>query len=153
MSMINLQVKRTVRLPIDKTIILYAAQLALDNINAYPSSDISVVIGDDRLLWRLNRKYRKINTSTDVLSFPSSEPDPDTKSIYLGDVVISLPRAQEQALVGGNSVADELQLLVVHGVLHLLGYDHIKTADKKKMQSAQENILAQLGVRLENTLE
>src|SRR4030065_1985870 len=121
--MINLQVKRSVKLPIDKSILLHAAQLTLDTENVTAGSGLSVVIGDDNLLKRLNLRYRSIDTTTDVLSFPSSEPDPDNQSIYLGDVVISLPCAQENSSAGGHPVADELQLLVVHGILHLLGYD------------------------------
>jgi len=150
--MINLQVKRTVKLPVDKSILLHAAQLTLDLENTSAGSELSVVIGDDTLLKRLNRNYRQLNTTTDVLSFPSSDPDPDTNLIYLGDVVISLPRAQEQANAGGHLLVDELQLLVVHGTLHLLGYDHLERTDKKKMQAAQDSVLTQLGVRLESIL-
>ena len=150
--MINLQVKRSVKLPIDKSILLHAAQLTLDTENVTAGSGLSVVIGDDNLLKRLNLRYRSIDTTTDVLSFPSSEPDPDNQSIYLGDVVISLPCAQENSSAGGHPVADELQLLVVHGILHLLGYDHVRPAEKKKMQAAQDNVLTRLGVRLVITL-
>lgn len=150
--MINLQVKRTVKLPVDKSILLHAAQLTLDLENTSPGSEMSVVIGDDSLLKRLNYKFRQLNTTTDVLSFPSSEPDPDTNLIYLGDVVISLPRAQEQANSDGHPLVDELQLLVVHGTLHLIGYDHLERTDKKKMQAAQDIVLTQLGVSLESIL-
>ncbi|OGO14632.1 MAG: rRNA maturation RNase YbeY [Chloroflexi bacterium RBG_19FT_COMBO_49_13] len=148
----NLQVKRTVKLPVDKSILLHAAQLTLDLENTSPGSEMSVVIGDDSLLKRLNYKFRQLNTTTDVLSFPSSEPDPDTNLIYLGDVVISLPRAQEQANSDGHPLVDELQLLVVHGTLHLIGYDHLERTDKKKMQAAQDIVLTQLGVSLESIL-
>ena len=131
---------------------MHAAQLTLEIENATARSDISIVIGDDALLKRLNPKYLKVDAPTDVLSFPSSEVDPDTKSIYLGDVVISQPQAAYQATAGGHPLVDELQLLVVHGTLHLLGYDHLVRADKKKMQAAQDNVLKQLGVNLHYTL-
>ena len=150
--MINLRVKRTVRLPVEKSILLRAAQLTLDNGSNTSSSDVSIVIGDDTLLKQLNRRYRNLRETTDVLSFPSNELDPDTQSIYLGDVVISLPRANEQATHGGHPLSEELQLLVVHGTLHLMGYDHLDRADKKKMQDLQNKILYQLGVKLENAL-
>jgi probable rRNA maturation factor len=150
--MINVQVKRSVKLTINKTILSCAAQTTLEHEYAPAGSDISLVIGDDALLKRLNLKYRSINATTDVLSFPSREPDPDTETLYLGDIVISLPRAQEQANSGGHSLADELQLLVVHGTLHLLGYDHMESADKTRMQTAQDDILRQLGVNLELVL-
>lgn len=150
--MIHLRVKRTVRLTVEKSILLHAAQLTLDSGSNTSSSDVSIVIGDDTLLKQLNRKYRNIQATTDVLSFPSNEPDPDTQSIYLGDVVISLPRANEQATHGGHPFSEELQLLVVHGTLHLMGYDHLDRADEKKMQALQNKILYQLGVKLENAL-
>lgn len=146
--MINLQIKRKVKLPVDKTILLHAAQLTLDLENVAQESALSVVIGDDMLLKKLNYKFRNIDTTTDVLSFPSGELDPDTKMLYLGDVVISLPRAEYQASAGGHPLVDELQLLVVHGTLHLLGYDHLAQADKEKMQAAQDKALAQLAVKL-----
>ena len=69
-------------------------------------------------------------------------------SLYLGDVVISLPRAQEQASVEGHPIEDELQLLVVHGILHLLGYDHEESMDKKRMRVKQDRILKQLGLAI-----
>jgi probable rRNA maturation factor len=150
--MINIQVKRSVKLPVGKSILINAAQVTLDMENAVYGSEITIVVGNDALLRQLNRKYREIDAATDVLSFPSSEPDPDTQSLYIGDIIISLPRAQEQASSGGHSVAEELQLLVVHGTLHLLGYDHLEPADTGKMQAAQDKILGQLGVTLKITL-
>jgi probable rRNA maturation factor len=150
--MVTLQVKRKVKLIVDKTILVRAAQFTLDFENVNTQSDMSIVIGDDTLLKKLNQKYRSIDATTDVLSFPSNEPDPDTGSIYLGDVVISLPRAQDQASTGCHPLAEELQLLVVHGTLHLLGYDHQRKSDKKRMQAIQDNVLTQLDVKLLNTL-
>ncbi len=132
----------------DKAIIINAAQLTLDLENVTKESSLSVVIADDAFLEKNNQKYRGINATTDVLSFPSNEYDPDTHVIYLGDVLISLPRAEYQAVAGGHSLVDELQLLVVHGTLHLLGYDHMGGADKIKMQTAQDSILTLLGVSL-----
>jgi probable rRNA maturation factor len=150
--MVTIQVKRTVRLPLDKSILLQAAQLTLVSTKGTNNSDLSIVIGNDALLNRLNLKYRQVDAPTDVLSFPSGEVDPDSSNLYLGDIVISLPRAQEQASAEGHPLEDELQLLVVHGTLHLLGYDHTEMTDKKSMQAAQDNILNQLGLKLTNKL-
>jgi probable rRNA maturation factor len=132
----------------DKTIIINAAQLTLDLENVTKESSLSIVIADDAFLKKNNQKYRNVNATTDVLSFPYNEYDPDAHMIYLGDVLISLPRAEYQAASGGHSLVDELQLLVVHGTLHLIGYDHLEKADKIKMQTAQDWILTQLGVSL-----
>jgi probable rRNA maturation factor len=149
--MINLQVKRTIKLPVDRSTLLHAAQVTLDFVNA-SGSDVSIVLGNDELLKKLNLKYRNVDAATDVLSFPFGELDPDTGSIYLGDVAISLPHAKAQAEAGDHPLADELQLLVVHGILHLLGYDHLEQVEKEKMQFAQDSVLYQLGVRLVSTL-
>lgn len=150
--MITLQVKRPVRLPVKKSILINAAQATLETANSSSKFDMSIIIGDDALLKKLNYQYRGENTTTDVLSFPSGDVDPDTSEIYLGDVFISLPRAELQATAEGHPLVDELQLLVVHGVLHLLDYDHLKPADKKKMQVIQDIVLKLLGLNLTNTL-
>jgi probable rRNA maturation factor len=81
---------------------------------------------------------------TDVLSFPSGEPDPANGRLYLGDIAISFPQARLAANRGGHSVKSELQLLIVHGVLHLLGHDHAHTAEKARMWAAQAAILSEL---------
>ncbi len=130
----------------DKLVLIEAARITLDFTGSDENSDVSIVIGNDRLLHRLNLEYRQMDVPTDVLSFPSGEVDPDTSSLYLGDVVISLPRAQEQASAEGHLLAEELQLLVVHGILHLLGFDHEESKDKKKMWVIQDQILKQLGL-------
>jgi len=150
--MVTLHVKRTIRLPVDQSILLRAAQLTLDLDITANVSDLSIVVGNDLLLRELNLKYRNVDSTTDVLSFPSGEIDPDTQAYYLGDIIISLPRAQEHASSEGHPLVDELQLLVVHGTLHLLGYDHVESTDKVKMQAAQDNILKQLGLKLINKL-
>jgi probable rRNA maturation factor len=151
-NMITIQIKRNIRLPVNKSILVHAAQLALEMTETDNKSDLSIIIGNDALLHQLNLKYRQVDSATDVLSFPSGEVDPDTSDLYLGDIVISLPRAEEQASTEGHSLADELQLLVVHGTLHLLGHDHAEVKDKKMMQLAQDHILKQLGLNLSNPL-
>jgi probable rRNA maturation factor len=121
-----------------------AAQEALRSA-AMEAADLSIVITDDAQLQELNRQYLGSDMPTDVLSFPAEETDPDSGEIYLGDILISLPRANEQASAGGHPVEDELQLLVVHGALHLLGHDHADEAEKAKMWQVQAEILKYLG--------
>jgi probable rRNA maturation factor len=81
-----------------------------------------------------------------VLSFPADEPDPETGRSYLGDVAILPARAAEQARERGHTVEAEMQLLVVHGILHLLGHDHAGAAEKERMWAAQAQALERLGV-------
>ena len=112
---------------------------------APPDAELTVVLSDDAQLQELNQQSLKIDAPTDVLSFPTGLTDPDSQAPYIGDVVISYPRAKEQAAAAGHSVEDELQLLVVHGVLHLLNHDHAEPEDKAAMWSAQAEILGRLG--------
>jgi probable rRNA maturation factor len=127
-----------------------AAQAALEASGAPPDSELTVRVTDDAQVRQLNRDFLGFDEPTDVLAFPSgeSEPDPETGGYYLGDVVLSYPRAMAQAEAGGHPVQDELQLLVVHGVLHLNGFDHAREDEKARMWAIQAEILDRLGVSL-----
>ena len=122
-----------------------AARAVLD-LSAIPEADLSIVLVDDARIQALNRDFLAHDAPTDVLSFPAEEPDPETGRRYLGDVVISLARAEEQARARGHAVEAEMQLLVVHGVLHLLGHDHAEPGEKERMWVAQAGALERLGV-------
>ena len=86
----------------------------------------SVLLTNNRRIRRLNGQFRQIDKATDVLSFSacSSADDPAVDEGYLGDIVISVETARQQAMACGHSVETELRVLMIHGVLHLLGYDH-----------------------------
>ncbi|HVN14949.1 MAG TPA: rRNA maturation RNase YbeY [Anaerolineales bacterium] len=122
-----------------------AASAALTHQHA--QGDITIVLTDDVQLQELNREYLGIDAPTDVLSFPASESDPDTGARYLGDILISVSRATEQAQAAGHPLESEVQLLVVHGVLHLLGHDHAEAEEKKLMWAAQAEVLERLGLK------
>lgn len=124
-----------------------AADAAITQQSA-PDADLTIVLTGDNQIQTLNRNFLRNDAPTDVLSFPASEMDPETGRLYLGDIVISIPRAEAQATAGGHSLEAELTLLVVHGVLHLLGHDHGEMSEKKRMWIAQNEILARLGVSL-----
>src|SRR5512138_2045800 len=100
------------------------AHAVLEHESASMDSALSIVLTDNARLHELNLNYLGVDAPTDVLSFPASETDPETGARYLGDILISIPRAQEQADAAGHPLESEVQLLVVHGVLHLLGHDH-----------------------------
>jgi probable rRNA maturation factor len=123
-----------------------AARAALTHQGQPVEVDLSIVLTDDARLHQLNREYLGIDAPTDVLSFPASESDPETGATYLGDILISIPRAREQASAAGHAMESEVQLLVVHGVLHLLGHDHAEAKGKRKMWKAQAEILKELGL-------
>lgn len=123
-----------------------AAQAALEHESQLLDSDLSIILTNDARLHELNLNYLGIDAPTDVLSFPASEIDPETGARYIGDILISVPRAQTQAEVAGHSLEAEVQLLVVHGVLHLLGQDHAEPEEKARMWKAQAETLERLGL-------
>jgi len=131
---------------IEPEIVERAAAATLEQQSASAEDDLTVVLTDDEQLQDLNREFRDIDAPTDVLSFPSSESDPETGRRYLGDILISVQRAEEQAAAGGHPLEAEIQLLVVHGVLHLLGHDHAEAEEKARMWAAQAEVLARLGL-------
>ena len=122
-----------------------AARVALE-LSGLPDADLTIVMVEDARIQVLNRDFLSHDAPTDVLSFPADEPDPETGRRYLGDVVISLARAADQARERGHATESEMQLLVVHGVLHLLGHDHAEAGEKERMWTVQAQALERLGV-------
>ncbi len=144
--MINIESSNEVK-AVDSKLIENAARAALQHQSASAANgDITVVLTDDAQLHELNRDYLGVDAPTDVLSFPASETDPETGARYLGDIIISIPRAEMQAHAAGHPLESEVQLLVVHGTLHLLGYDHAEPEEKSKMWKAQDEILKNIGL-------
>ncbi|MBI4339330.1 MAG: rRNA maturation RNase YbeY [Chloroflexi bacterium] len=129
---------------------------------------LSLTIADDDTVRRLNRDYRGLDEPTDVLAFafdhpgefqgegPSPTatdvpfilpPSDDADQGFAGEVIVSYPQCQRQAQAGGHPAQDEMALLIAHGVLHLLGYDHGAPEEEATMQALEGRILAQLGAR------
>ena len=125
-----------------------------------PQAEISVVLADDDYIHQLNRQYRGKDRPTDVLSFAMNdhcagehEPEiaeaPDDIEILLGDIVISLETTARQAEEFVHSLERELAYLTVHGMLHLLGYDHEAEAERAEMRQEEEHVLSLLGITRE----
>ena len=131
---------------VPKDLLERATRAALEHQSESPNSELTIVLTDDARLKELNRDYLGIDAPTDVLSFPASETDPETGARYIGDILISIPRARSQAKAAGHPLESEVQLLVVHGVLHLLGHDHANAEEKSRMWKAQGEILTHLGL-------
>ena len=105
------------------------------------SAEISLVITDDNEMKQINLTYRNINNTTDVLSFPQNE-GKNIRSSLLGDIVISYDKVLEQAEFADISIDREIAFLFIHGLLHLLGYDHeIGESEEKEMFDLQEKLL------------
>lgn len=121
---------------------------ALDALRCQPEDSLAIVLADDDYLRALNSQFRQEDHATDVLSFPSGEPIPGLPETmpYLGDIAISVPYAERQARKQGHALLEELQLLAIHGVLHLLGYDHTSKEEKDDMWQMQAAILGGLGL-------
>jgi len=118
---------------------------------------VSLVFTDDAGIAALNRAFRGVDAPTDVLSFPQLEAAgaapalPAAAPLPLGDIVVSLPRAAAQAHEYGHSRARELGFLLVHGLLHLLGYDHETPEEAAAMEARQEAVLHALGLHRDGT--
>lgn len=122
-------------------------------------SEVSLSLVDDERIHELNREYRGVDRPTDVLSFALQEESEEEPEIstgdfgpaddLLGDVIISVPRAREQAQEYGHSLARELVYLAVHGTLHLMGYDHEQDEERRAMRRKEEEVMARLGLERE----
>lgn len=121
------------------------------------SAEISVRFVDNEEIHRLNKQYRDVDAPTDVLSFPLGRVDEDGNALYdvnpetgakvLGDIVISVERAEEQAKEFEHSLQREMAFLTVHSMLHLLGYDHVNGGlEAVRMREKEETVLVQLGL-------
>lgn len=112
--------------------------------------ELAVVVTDEDALHELNLRHRGVDAPTDVLAFPDETRGPFVGAPglprYLGDVIISFPRAAIQAREAGHTIQAELQLLVVHGVLHLLGYDDVATEQRAQMWAVQAEIVRALEI-------
>ena len=125
------------------------AVLKLDNFT--DPAEISVTFTDNEGIRSLNSQYRGIDSETDVLSFPLGEnghydTNMETGAKMLGDVVISMEKAVEQADAFGHSLQREVGYLTAHSVLHLLGYDHVERMDKVRMREKEEEVMSALGL-------
>lgn len=126
-------------------------------------TEVSVLFTNNQEIKRLNKEFRKIDKETDVLSFPMADYEgpadfqpllehyheyfnPETKELVLGDIIISVEKAMEQAAAYGHSLEREIGFLTAHSMLHLFGYDHKEEKECKNMEEKQEKILASLGI-------
>ena len=108
----------------------------------------NVILFDNKYIHKINKDYRGIDRETDVISFALEDNVDEVKLEFrvLGDIYISVEKAQEQALLYGHSFLRELSFLTVHGLLHLLGYDHIDKKDEEIMFAKQEELLNEFGI-------
>jgi probable rRNA maturation factor len=144
---IDVQFKGRAR-PSLRAAVLVAAETTLKLSDVQPPADLTVLLTDDDEVRALNARFRGEDQPTDVLSFPSAAGIEEVALLggYWGDIAVSLPYAQRQADEKGHSLEAELQLLVAHGVLHLLGHDHLEPEEKIEMWARQDAVLEALGI-------
>ena len=139
--------KRGLGHPETAALVKKAAAAALRAEGVDEPCEIGVTLTNDEGIHAINREQRGVDRPTDVLSFPIDEMDYDTNRRYLGDMVLSLERAEAQGEEYGGGFEHEAQYLTVHSVLHLLGYDHERNdEDTRLMRSKEEDNLAFLGL-------
>ena len=143
---VTVPVARRVAAPVSDAWVKRLVEAALKGAKARPVDEVGVVFVADKEMISLNTAYRGKRKTTDVLSFGNdgSWPGEGGKGL-LGDVVISMPQIRRQAKKAGKPVRDELAMMLVHGTLHLLGYDHETVKDEKVMFPLQKRILKNLG--------
>ncbi len=135
---------------VPETSIVAAARFALDKMNVSQLAELSIVLVELDVMADLHERWMDLPGPTDVMAFPMDEYDstrrPDTENAgpeLLGDIVLCPQFAEEQATKAGHGLVDELHLLTVHGVLHLLGYDHAEPDEEREMFALQNRILAE----------
>jgi probable rRNA maturation factor len=159
---IDLDVREGVRSPVPGSAIARTAAAALDEVGAPSPASIGLILSDDAELAQLNATHMGVDGPTDVLSFPllpasafrhgapePTAPRPPGMRIHLGDIVMSVERATDQAATGRGgqtgdvhwSAADEVRLLVTHGVLHICGWDHSTTNEEASMRAIERRLL------------
>ena len=123
----------------------------------HDNAEVSVSFVNNEQIHELNKKYRNVDRETDVLSFPLGEngeydTNLDTGAKLLGDIVISVPKAMEQANLYNHSLQREIGFLTVHSMLHLLGYDHEKGGiEEVHMREKEETVLTKIGLNRDNS--
>ncbi|HOG58417.1 MAG TPA: rRNA maturation RNase YbeY [Anaerolineaceae bacterium] len=139
--MLDFSIPRKYRALIDADRLTFAFQKSVEMLGLSPQTSAALKISDDASIRKLNKAYRGLDEATDVLSFENDFIDLETGARFIGDIVISIEKAQAQAAERGFSLQEELEMLLVHAVLHLNGYDHMEEADLEEMGSLQDEIL------------
>jgi len=139
--MLDFSIPRKYCALIDTDRLTFAFQKSVEMLGLSSQTSAALKISDDASIRKLNKAYRGLDEATDVLSFENDFIDLETGARFIGDIVISIEKAQAQAAERGFSLQEELEMLLVHAVLHLNGYDHMEEADLEEMGSLQDEIL------------
>jgi probable rRNA maturation factor len=122
------------------------AAFAAAELQAAPGAELAIVLSDNAGVRELNRTWRGKDVPTNVLTFPAAAPDEITRATLLGDIVLAFETIVAEAEAEGKTMDDHLVHLVVHGVLHLYGFDHMTEAEAEAMEATERKALASLGI-------
>lgn len=153
--MIEVNYNAISELPNEEKLIKEVVSRVLEEEKVLPEVDVYITLTDNEEIHKINKEYRDVDRPTDVLSFPMYERDEiaglkndtnDEIEKILGDIIVSIEKVREQAEEYGHSFERELAYLVTHGMLHLLGYDHMIEEEKAVMRKREEEILETLNI-------
>lgn len=143
--LVNLDIDDEVAERVDEAALVEMIDRVLAEDGVADGAGVALVVADDVLLRELNLRHRDVDAPTDVLSFPHGEgediPDPEEGPPYLGDIVVSVESVERQAEEAGLAAGEELAHVVLHGLLHLLGYDHEEAEEEAVMKAREEAVL------------
>ena len=147
--------QKRIKLPTGTRLLIRKSCIATLKLEGFEdSAEVNVMLVNDEMIRSMNDKFRNIDASTDVLSFPLGEngkyeTNPETGAKMLGDIVISVEHALSQAELYGHGIEREIAFLTVHSMLHLLGYDHVEGGlEKTIMREKEEQVLDALGLAI-----
>lgn len=153
--MIEVNYNAISELPNEEKLIKEVVSRVLEEEKVSPEVDVYITLTNNEEIHKINKEYRDVDRPTDVLSFPMYERDEiaglkndtdDEIEKILGDIIVSIEKVREQAKEYGHSFERELAYLVTHGMLHLLGYDHMIEEEKAVMRKREEEILETLNI-------
>lgn len=151
--MLNLILPNSYAQEIDQGRLASALREGLKLLGLAKNTSLTLRVTNNRLIRQFNQAWRGENSPTDVLSFENAYTDPETGEEYLGDIVISFEKARQQARVGDHAVQSEIELLFVHGLLHLAGFDHDQKEEWAEMTKTQDQILKKIGNPLQGGIQ
>lgn len=151
--MLNLIVPSSYAKEIDQSRLGLAYLESLKALKMDHDASITLRVTNNRLIRQFNREWLGVDAPTDVLSFENAYTDPETGEQYLGDILISFEKARQQAKQSGHAVQDEIEMLLVHGLLHLAGHDHDNRSNWEQMSTLQDEILKKIKNPLRGSIQ
>jgi probable rRNA maturation factor len=151
--MLTIKSRQAIRKELDLKRLQRAGSIACNLLGFDTQPEITLQLTDDRTIREFNHQYRGIDEATDVLSFENAFIDPESGETYLGDILISYETARRQADARGLEMMAEIEMLLVHGILHLAGMDHASRCEWEKMSALQDAILKELNNPIRNSID